>query len=316
MDLRFRPIVLLLAICLALASMLSVSAPRANAGLTGSQASTVVFVVSSSRATPGAATIVPILIIEQGGYKQPVAGDSDAEEISRFATDYYGKGQKYRLLSGGGSAGTLTVKASTKDSECLRTGAEVSLQTQAKLNTNVMALATNSESLGRAQGSRRAPTAAERASVLALAQDTYKQKGVPASLLPSMDTVNLTASDLNGDGKAELIGSFVVKKTKGGQERYVLFLLAEPTGSSYRAALANYDRFTSKDIMSGASIDVVGQGGVYTERFIDQLDLDGDGTSEVITIKLGLEGDGYYMYRKQQGQWQKLYEFSNYKCAF
>jgi hypothetical protein len=310
----FRFIALLLAI--SLAALLGGSAPRAYAVRSATEGSTVVFVVSSSRATPGAATIVPILIIEQGGYKQPVAGDSDAEEISRFASDYYGKGQKYRLLSGGGSAGTLTVKASTKDSECLKTGAEVSLQTQARLNTNVMALATNSDSLGRAQGSRRAPTAAERASVLALAQDTYKQKGVPAALLPSMETVNLTASDLNGDGKAELIGSFVVKKTKGGQERYVLFLLAEPDGNSYKAGLSNYDRFTSKDLMSGANIDVVGQGGVYTERFIDQLDLDRDGTSEVITLRSGLEGDGYSMYRKQKGQWQKLYEFNNYKCAF
>lgn len=315
MVLRFRFIALLTAISLSLSGLFGSSAMRAGAEPQGSGAKTVVFVVSSSPAAQSA-TIVPILIIEQGGYKQPVAGDSDQAEISRFASDYYGKGQKYRLLSGGGSAGSLTVKASTKDSECSRTGAEVSLQTQAKLNTNVMALATNSDTLGRAQGSRRAPTAAERAGVLALAKDTYKQKGVPAALLPSMVTVNLTASDLNGDSKAELIGSFVVKKTKGGQERYVLFLLAEADGNSYKAALSNYDRFTSKDIMSGADIDVIGRDGVYTERFIDQLDLDGDGTSEVITMKLGLEGDGYNIYRKQKGQWQTLYEFSNYKCAF
>ncbi len=315
MVLRFRFIALLTAISLSLCGLFGLGATRAGAELQGSGAKTVVFVVSSSRAAQSA-TIVPILMIEQGGYKQPVAGDSDAAEISRFASDYYGKGQKYRLLSGGGSAGSLTVKASTKDSECLKTGAEVSLQTQARLNANVMALATNSDSLGRAQGSRRAPTAAERASVLALAKDIYKQKGVPAALLPSMVTVNLTATNLKGDSKAELIGSFVVKKTKGGQERYVLFLLAEADGNSYKAALSNYDRFTSKDIMSGANIDVVGQDGVYTERFIDQLDLDGDGTSEVITMKLGLEGDGYMIYRKQKGQWQTLYEFSNYRCAF
>ncbi len=315
MVLRFRFIALLTAISLSLSGLFGLGAMRAGAELQGSAAKTVVFVVSPARAAQSA-TIVPILIIEQGGYKQPIAGDSDAAEISRFASDYYGKGQKYRLLSGGGSAGSLTVKASTKDSECLKTGAEVSLQTQARFNTNVMALATNSDSLGRAQGSRRAPTAAERASMLALAKDIYKQKGVPAALLSSMVTVNLTATNLKGDSKAELIGSFVVKKTKGGQERYVLFLLAEADGNSYKAALSNYDRFTSKDIMSGANIDVVGRDGVYTERFIDQLDLDGDGTSEVITMKLGLEGDGYMIYRKQNGQWRTLYEFSNYRCAF
>jgi hypothetical protein len=190
------------------------------------------------------------------------------------------------------------------------------LQSQVKLNSNVMALATNSETLGRATGSRRAPTNAERAAVMPLALSTFRQKGVPASLLPSLDTVNLTATDLNGDGKAELIGSFVVKKTKGGQERYVLFLLAEPDGNSYKAAISNYDRYTPKDIMSGGEINAIGQTGLYTERLVDHLDLDGDGTSEVITMKLGFEGDGYTIYRKQKGPWQKLYEFSNYRCAF
>jgi hypothetical protein len=179
-----------------------------------------------------------------------------------------------------------------------------------------MALATNSDSLGTAKGSRRAPTNAERAAVMPLALAAFRQKGVAASLLPSMDTVNLTATDLNGDGKAELIGSFVVKKTKGGQERFVLFLLAEPDGNAYKPALSNYERFTQKDMMSGASIDAIGQTGVYTERLVDHLDLDADGTSEVVTMKLGLEGDGYTIYRKQQGRWQTLYEFSNYRCAF
>ncbi|HEX8775953.1 MAG TPA: hypothetical protein VF735_20450 [Pyrinomonadaceae bacterium] len=300
----------------ALALLSMTGAPRAGAIPRATQAAkTILFIVSSPVA--GQASILPIMIIDGGNYKAPVAGDSDAEEISRFAADYYRKGQEYRVLFGGGSAGKLTVKNSTKDLECERTSAAVALQTpQVRFNSNVMALATNSDSLGTAKGSRRAPTNAERAAVMPLALAAFRQKGVAASLLPSMDTVNLTATDLNGDGKAELIGSFVVKKTKGGQERFVLFLLAEPDGNAYKPALSNYERFTQKDMMSGASIDAIGQTGVYTERLVDHLDLDADGTSEVVTMKLGLEGDGYTIYRKQQGRWQTLYEFSNYRCAF
>ena len=276
-------------------------------------ASTLLFVVSRN---DQGASIEPILIVDQGSYKQPVAGDSDAEEISKFAARYYRKGQKYRVLFGGGEAGSLTVKESTKDSECFRTGANVTLQTQAGLNANVMALATNADSLGRAKGSRRAPTASERAAALSLARDAYKQKGVPAALIPSLTTVNLTATDLNGDGKAELIGSFVVKKRKGGEARYVLFLLAEPQGKSYRAGLTQYGHYTEKDIMSGGSIDAIGEGGIYTERLVDQLDLDGDAAAEVITLSTGFEGVSYVVYRKQQGKWQKIYDFGNYRCAF
>lgn len=303
-----------LATCSLLLPCLSaVETSRAKSRQQEKPASTVVFVVS--RSAEGA-TIEPILTIGQGGYKQPVAGDSDVEEISRFAARYYRKGQKYRVLFGGGEAGSLTVKESTKDSECFRTGANVALQTQAGLNTNVMALATNADSLGRAKGSRRAPTASERAAALSLARDAYKQKGVPASLLPSLTTVNLTATDLDGDGQEELIGSFVVKKRKGGEARYVLFLLAEPQGKGYRAGLTQYGHYTEKDIMSGGSIDAIGEGGIYTERLVDQLDLDGDAAAEVITLQTGFEGVSYVVYRKQQGKWQKIYDFGNYRCAF
>lgn len=315
MAFRNPSIALFLTATLLLMGPLMAGTPQALAEPQASRSKTVLFVVSSR--APQQATMLPILIIDGGEYKTPIGGDSDAEEISRFAAQYYRAGQEYRVLFGGGRGGKLTVKNSTKETECERTGAEVTLQTQARLNTNVMALATDSDTLGRATGSRRAPTDAERAAVMPLALAAYRQKGVAQALLPSLDTVNLTAMDLNGDGTAELVGTFVVKKRRGGQERYVLFLLAEPGGAGgYKTALANYERYTEKDVMGGGNIDAIGQNGIYTERLVDQLDLDGDGTSEVITIKLGFEGDGYTIYRKQKAQWQKLYEFSNYRCAF
>ena len=303
----------LLAICLLLASLFASNVPRASAQQ-GREASTVIFIVSANKLP--AASIAPILIIEQGSYKNPIAGDSDAEEISRFAADYYQKGQKYRVLFGGGEAGTLTVQKSNKDQECVNTEAEVLMQSPARLNTNVMALATNSDALGHAKGSRRAPTASERAAALSLAQYAFKQNGVPAALVPSLETVNLTAMDLNNDGKAELIGSYVVKKIRGGQERYVLFLLAEPQGNSYKAGLTQHAHYTSKDIMSGGNIDAIGQGGLYTERLVDQLDLDSDGAAEVVTVTDGFEGSSYMIYGRKSGGWQKIYEFGKYRCAF
>jgi len=308
-------IALLVSIALSLVPSFTVDARHAKAGPSqGGQARTVVFIVSAH--TLPVAGIEPILIIENGQFKNPVAGDSDPEEVSRFAADYYRKGQEYRVLFGGGRAGTLTVKESTKNMECFRTGAEVTLRSQARLNKNVMALATNSASLGRETGSRRAPTAAERAAVLPLARNAFKQKGVPAALLSTLQTVNLTAIDLDGDSKAELAGSFVVKKRKGGQRRYVLFLLAEPQNEGYGAVLTGYESFGQKDVMSGGNIDAIGAGGIYTERLVDQLDLNADGASEVITITDGFEGVSYRIYGKQNGQWAKIYEFGNYRCPF
>jgi hypothetical protein len=315
MRLRHPCAALLLAVSLFLIGPLMIATPTAQAEPEAAQSQTVLFVVSASRAAQDA-RMEPILIIEAGGYKQPIDGGADAEEITRFADAYYRKGQKYRVLFGGGSAGSLTVTGSTKDTDCFKVGAGVALQTQAKLNSNVMALATNSEDLGRAQGSRRAPTAQERAGVLALAQDTFKQKGVPAALLPSMEVVNLTATDLNGDGKAELIGSFVARRKGGDGARYLLFLLAEPQGNSYRAGLAQYSQLTNKDASGGLSLDEMIGAGTFIERLVDQLDLDGNGTAEVITVSNSLEGVGYTFYKKQSGQWQKFFESGGYRCAF
>ena len=274
---------------------------------------TMLFVVSAPQ--PSMASMVPIAIIENGQFKQPVAGDSDGNEISTFSNAYYSKGHKYRVLFGGGEAGSLTIKKSNKDSECAKTSADVMLKTQAKLNRNAMALATNSDSLGKGKSTRRPPTPAERSALMPLVKAAYKKMGVPASLMPSLMTLNLTALDLDNDGKSELIGSFVVKKQKGGAARYVLFLFAEPEGNSYRTTVLQNERFTKADIMEGAEITAI-DNGVYLERLVDSLDVDGDGASEVVTIREGLEGDGYAIYKKQNGKWNKAYEFSNYRCGF
>jgi hypothetical protein len=279
----------------------------------GAQKATVLFTVYST--PPQNAYMIPVAIIENGQYKQPIAGDSDSDGVENFSNVYYSKGAKYRVLFGGGEAGSLTVNKSNKDEECSRTSADVGLRTTAKLNRNVMALATNSDSLGKAKNTRRSPTSAERAALMPLVRAAYKQKGVPAALLSSLMTVNLTALDLDNDGKSELIGSFIVRKQKGGAARYTLFLFAEPQGNSYRTTVLQYERFTPKDMMSGADLTAI-DNGVYLERLVDALDLDGDGASEVITVRDGLEGDGYQIYKKQDAKWKMIYEFANYRCAF
>lgn len=283
----------------------------------GNQSSTILFAVFGSAGRGLSAQMEPILIVEGGNYKAPVAGDSDMSEITRFSDAHYRKGRKYRLLFGGAQAGTATVTKSSKDEECFRTGADITLQSDARLNRNVMALATNSESLGLAANnrSRRSPTQAERSQALELARSAYRQNGVPAALLANIQVINLTAIDMDRDGKWELAGSFVASKRTRKQERYALFLLALPQGTNYRTAVANYSKHTEEEIMSGATINVVNDG-VYVERLVDHIDLDRDGVSELVTTTTGLEGVGYNIYKRQNGEWKSAYEFSNYRCAF
>jgi hypothetical protein len=301
----------ILAAALVLASLSVGSTAERKALRQGNSAA--LFVVYGPQ--PANAYIVPFVLIEGGQFKQPIAGDSDADELSRFTNAYYSAGKKYRVLFGGGEAGSLTVKKSNKDEECSRSSAAVALRSTAKLNRNVMALATDSSTLGGTKSTRRSPTAAERAALMPLVRAAFKEKGLPAALLPSVMTVNLTALDLDNDGKAELVGSFVAKKTGRAAARYALFLFAEPQGNSYRTAVLQYEKFTDADLMSGADLTAI-ENGVYLERLVDGLDLDGDGTHEVVTERDGLEGDSYFIYKKQGGAWKQVYEFGNYRCAF
>lgn len=315
---NFRRTLLIAFFVLTLASLFSF-AGGAEVGMAGappSQQRSVVFAVfGGSGQLP--ARMEPILLLEGGQYKEPVSGGSDAEEIKRFSGEHYKLGRKYRLLFGGAEAGTVTIKKPTQDEECFRTGAEITLQTDARLNRNVMALATDSSSLGQAaaERSRRLPTQAERTQVLELARSTFRQKGVAAALLPAVEVINLTAVDLDRDGKFEMAGSFVASKRTRRQERYVLFMLAVPDGTGYRAAVSNYSKFGEADMMSGSTITTINEG-TYVEKLVEHLNLDGDRTSELLTIAEGLEGVTYYVYKRQGGAWNKVYEFGNYRCAF
>src|SRR5215207_6899599 len=69
-------------------------------------AKTVIFAVSKYETN---VSMEPVVIYSRGVYAKPPI-DGDEATIKTFVDDYFKPGQKYRVLSGGGEAGTLTVK--------------------------------------------------------------------------------------------------------------------------------------------------------------------------------------------------------------
>ena len=285
-------------------------APHARAQAGGSaKSSTVVFSVESSG---DETTIEPVVEVGAGGRVSGAGGDEDS--LKRLAADYYRPGRKLRVIFGGGDAGTLTVKQSTADRECYRNGALVAAQTSARLGGNVMALATASETLGKRPASRREPTAAERAGVEKLVRTLLARRRVTPAQLRGLRTINLTATDLDGDGTAELAGTFRVNRGKASAEQ--LFLLAESKGGSYSVAIANYSPLRVADLPDPALLDEAGKGGFLSEILLDHLDLDGDGTGELFTFGRSLEGVRYRIYKRTARRWRRLEEFYVYRCAY
>lgn len=249
-----------------------------------SVAGTVVFAIQKY---PDGATLDPIVIFNKGQYTDPLP-DNNESFVEQVAARYLSAGQKHRVIFGGAEAGTVTVKE--RQEFGLTTGA--TLQSSIKLSDEVKALATTSPTLGSKQNSRRAPTPEERAAMLNLMRATYQQKEVAASAIAKVTVNNITAIDLDADGKVELIGSFeIADQTQNSQS---LFLIAELQKGQYQSGLTWYKKGAE------ATAEV--------RRLLDVLDLDGDGVAEVFAISSYYESTDFTIYKKVNGVWRSVYQ--------
>ena len=267
-------------------------------------AKTVVFAVQKHE---DGVTIDPVVVISGGRFMPPpIAGltvnptPQAARDEERFIKDYFKPGRQYRVLFGGGEGGDLSV-VKYNEPGCTGMTAMAQVQTAVKLGGEVQALATDSTTLGGGKGSRRAPTAEERTTALELARRSLIGKRVARARLEKMETNNLTAIDLNADGRAELIGSFFISGEGGVED--ALFLIAEPRGESFEPALSWFHH-TPRNAEDSVQI----------RRLVDALDLDGDGTAEVIVQGGYYESHDYIIYRKERGRWRVAYQGGGGGC--
>ena len=250
--------------------------------------------------------------LDKGKFTEPISGSSDERDIAKFANTHYTTGRALRVLSGGAAVGTATVTGDGRSTECGKTAGHVTLKSTFTPTGSLMALATTSETMGKGERARRAPTTEERGAALKAAADAWK--GLPAAAIADPDVVNLTAIDVRGDGKPLLVGSLVARQAAA---RDVLFMLLEPSATGFTPAFAQKERFTKDKLMEGVELSVVGSGdAIYVERLADHVDVDGDGISEIVTKTNGFEGDKYAIYKAVGGAWKKVFEFSNYRCGF
>lgn len=249
----------------------------------------VVFAVS---AESGEGSMDAVVIVDGRQLRSPYT-DEQKDKQKSFANEYFAPGKVYRLIFGGGEAGNVTVKKWSEG--CNNVHAEITPSTSVRLGGKVMALATSSETLGKRASARRAPTDAERAQVMALMKSIYSQRRTPASLIGSIKVTNLTATDLDGDGKYELVGSFTL--TAKNKFQRDLFLIAHQPGAAMRADFVKFQAYQPPPEGFLSSID-----------FIDQLDLDGDGVGEVFTQQGGFDGYALLIFKKVGGRWKQVYD--------
>ncbi|HEX8501422.1 MAG TPA: hypothetical protein VF659_12640 [Pyrinomonadaceae bacterium] len=302
----------------ALLLLLARPEPRASATPQEKRGATrqysAVFLVTKGDAQ--GAQVEPVAVINgRGVIAEPTSETPGVGEPAAFLARHYRPGEKYRLIFGGAEAGTVTVRAATP-AECSPNAASADINsTAAKLGGNVMLLATDGQHAPRGQSSRRAPTAEERAAAFGVAKRFLAGKRLSASAVErGTKTLNLTATDLDGDGREELIGSYVVKV--GPRVRDTLFLVAAPRGGGFGAVLTKYARVNAKEMMDPSLINNIGEDGLGTELYVEQLDADADGVGEVFTLSRSFEGTTYRAYQRRRDVWRAVYESYSYRCAY
>jgi len=239
-----------------------------------------------------------VVIVNGARLQRPYNDEMEAGRKT-FGQKYFAAGKVYRLIFGGGDAGT--VKVNSWDLGCNNIHAKVTPNTSAKLGGKVMALATTSETIGRHSVSRRPPTESERAAVLTLMKNIYSQRRTPASLMSSIKVTNLTATDVDGDGTYEMIGSFTLA-ARNKFERD-LFLIAKPQGAAMKADFVKFQAYQPPSEGFLSSID-----------FVDQLDLDGNGVGEVFATQGGFDGYSYLIFKRVGGRWREVFNFVGDAC--
>ncbi|MEO8436775.1 MAG: hypothetical protein ABI596_17895 [Pyrinomonadaceae bacterium] len=248
----------------------------------------VVFAVSGDA---GEFNMDAVVMVDGKRLRAPFTDEQKGGQ-KKFADTYFATGKKYHLMFGGGAAGDVTLKKWTEG--CNSIHADVAVSTSARLGGQVKALATNSQSLGQPASARRAPTDAERTGVMALVKSIYAQHGVNAALFRSLIVTNLTATDVDGDGRYEMIGSFTLAASNKFERD--LFLIAKPQGTLMRGDFVKFQAYQPPAEGFLSSID-----------FIDQLDLDGDGVGEVFAMQGGFDAYGFSIFKKQAGRWRMVY---------
>jgi len=289
-----------------------------------------------------------VVRVENGKLSQPYPEYNEAAQ-KNFAGNYFAPGKKYRVTFGGGEVGTATVKSSAMGCNSIHAAATV--DDHKKIPPHLSALATDSVTLGKKPAARRPPTDPEREGVMKMVRQIYRARGTLPASLNTLKTTNLTATDLNGDGEFELIGSFVIEtrtrssnRTKSpkvngptspkvsgptgpsGSSRRDLFLIAEAQRSTpTQAAGAAGPSLSAEASFSAGPPFKAGlvnfqfyklppEGFDSAVDFVDQLDLDGDGVAEVFVQEHGFDAYGYSIYKKTRTGWRKVYTTTGDAC--
>jgi hypothetical protein len=218
-------------------------------------------------------------------------------------SDYYHAGETFNVLRGGVPSGTVTVlPADNNTCEPVERLVQRSGK-PAQRWRSADAVAGKTIDVRRCTSPLHAPTAAENRELRAVVRRLFAIKAVPAEALNHIQSENVVATDLNGDGSIDFIGSFVVQDARKTHNLFTVVM--RDASGALRADVIRYDRsLKAKDDMAAKNWTLV-----------DVEDFDGDGIDEIIVENHGWEWGSYDILKlKRDADWEVVYSGGGSGC--
>ena len=254
---------------------------------------------------PDAPILDPIVIVDGEKFRNPMAYLQENDrakaqaEADSFSKAYLVAGRKYSMLFGGGNKGLITV-AEEMGISCENLTATLVPPVPSANGQKALAV-TSTNGIGLHENWRKSPSPEQQAAFLKLAAESLMQKGIRAISPTTIRLRNLRATRLGPDRPVTLIGSVTFMEKEAAHN---LLLAAEQTDDRWSVTLSSYH--VSTDLED--SVDDV------QEDFVDQLDLNGKGMDDIVTISGYYESWDYSIYRLEQGAWKKVYHGGGGGC--
>jgi hypothetical protein len=220
----------------------------------------------------------------------PQLPQTDGERRPDAATIYQ-RGKRVSAYVDGERRGEVRIEE-VRDYHCNSSVALIA-PSLGRISKSAWGLATNAPGIESRSPGRRNATSSERALAIRLANQEFRRNGVPASLLSRIRETSLFAIEVDATKQKTLVGSFYVQNDK---ERHDVFVIAPISGTVLSLEYSRYGTTTDlNDFKDHQSIGL-----------FDHLDMNRDGSDEIVLGVGGYESERYEIYSRQNGKWELL----------
>ncbi len=261
----------------------------------------------------------PVVRISKGkfSYPTPIPADSwdkaDANKIlggyfNRFCKEEYPKGRKLDIFLDGRKAGSAKITELDTLHSCSPVVSEVAVSyidsTTARFREYGLAISALPPQRPITKFS--VDSSLEK-SITEYVKQEFIRQGVKKEYAEILEAKDIRATDLDGDGKPEylvtymIIGETVKRGDYEPNMQYTLTLILQPTANGFKQIFFHYPEPGIPDE-------------THYYRFIDILDLDGDGIGEVIIQKRNYSSWDYIVLKKKGDKWEEAYEGAGGGC--